>query len=54
MTLRLAYEPEDWLERAGEAMGVMQREVRQDLDNFKSFIESRGEATGEWRGRIAG
>jgi len=53
VTLRLDYEPEDWLERAGEAMGVMQRQVRQDLDDFKSYIESRGTATGESRGRIA-
>ena len=53
VTLRLEYQPEDWLERAGEALGMVQRQVKQDLENFKRFIESRGEATGEWRGRVA-
>lgn len=53
VTLRMEYQPEDWLERAGEALGIVQRQVRQDLRNFKEFIEDRDEATGEWRGRVA-
>ena len=53
VTLRMEYQPEDWQERAGEALGIVQRQVRQDLANFREFIEGRGEATGERRGRVA-
>ena len=53
VTLRLEYRPEDWFERAGEAVGLTQERVRHDLEGFKQMIESGGQATGERRGRIA-
>jgi hypothetical protein len=33
-------------------MGMLQRHVRKDLENFKRFIEQRGSETGAWRGEI--
>jgi hypothetical protein len=35
-------------------MGILERQVREDLQRFKQLIESRGEASGEWRGEVQG
>jgi uncharacterized membrane protein len=53
VTLQLTYVPEGLLEQAGEFLGLLQGQIRRDLKNFRTFIEERGEATGEWRGRVA-
>ncbi len=53
VTLRLDYEPQGVTEKAGEMLGVVDRQVKNDLQRFKDFIESRGEETGGWRGQIA-
>ena len=50
--LQLEYEPETLVEQAGAALGVVGRRIKGDLERFKEFIESRGEATGAWRGEI--
>lgn len=50
--LELDYEPEGLVEKAGDALGLVERQAKGDLDRFKEFIEHRGSATGEWRGRI--
>ena len=51
--LRMDYEPEGVLESAGDFLGVVDRQVKGDLERFKRFIESRGQETGGWRERIA-
>lgn len=50
----IRYEPEDFLEGVGDALGFMSRRVRADLERFKNFIERRGSETGAWRGEIHG
>jgi uncharacterized membrane protein len=50
--LELEFEPENFTEKAGEALGVVEGQVESDLERFRNFIESRGEETGAWRGRI--
>ena len=50
LELQLDVEPEGLVEKAGDALGVVERRVRGDLERFKAFIESRGQATGAWRG----
>jgi hypothetical protein len=35
-------------------LGVLQQQVRSDLNRFKDLIESRGEASGAWRGEVQG
>jgi uncharacterized membrane protein len=50
--LQLDVEPEDWVEKAGDALGVIDRSAKKDLENFKSFIEERGVESGAWRGEI--
>jgi uncharacterized membrane protein len=50
--LQLDVEPEGLVEKAGDALGVVERRVRGDLERFKDFVESRGQATGAWRGTV--
>ena len=51
--LRMEYEPQGLLESAGDLLGVVDRQVKGDLERFKRFIESQGEETGSWRGTVA-
>ncbi|HWC12361.1 MAG TPA: SRPBCC family protein [Acidimicrobiales bacterium] len=50
--LELVFEPEDPTEKAGDALQIVERRAEGDLQRFKEFIESRGEETGAWRGRV--
>ena len=50
--LQVDYETEGLKEKAGDALGVIDRRVEGDLERFKTFIESRGAETGAWRGNI--
>ena len=52
--LQLDVEPEGLVEKAADALGVVERRVRGDLERFRDFIESRAQPTGAWRGRIEG
>jgi uncharacterized membrane protein len=52
--LQLDVEPEGLVERAADALGVVERRVRGDLIRFRDFVEERAGATGGWRGRIDG
>jgi hypothetical protein len=50
--LQLDAEPEGAVEKAGDALGVLKRRVKGDLERFKEMIESRGTETGAWRGEV--
>jgi uncharacterized membrane protein len=50
--LHLDYEPEDFKEKAGGALGFVSRKVTADMKRFKEFVEARGVETGGWRGEI--
>ena len=52
VTLQLDVEPDGALETAGDALGFVERRAAGDLERFKEYIESRGVATGAWRGAI--
>ena len=52
LMLQMDVEPSDMVEKAGDALGVMEHNVKRDLENFKSFIEQRGGETGAWRGEV--
>lgn len=54
VTLELEVEPEGAIEKAGDALGFVERQVEGDLRRFKEFIESRGTPTGGWRGEVEG
>jgi uncharacterized membrane protein len=52
IVLQLDVAPEGLVEKAGDALGVVERRVRGDLERFREFMESRGQATGAWRGSV--
>ncbi|MEU9182361.1 SRPBCC family protein [Streptomyces sp. NPDC048550] len=53
VSLAMDFEPQGMAEKAGDALGVLDRRVKGDLKRFKGFIEERGQESGGWRGRIA-
>jgi uncharacterized membrane protein len=52
VSLALEYEPDGPVESAGDALGLVGRRVKGDMERFKAFIEARGHETGGWRGRV--
>ena len=52
VTLQLDVEPEGPLESVGDALGFVSRQAKDDLKNFKAFIEQQGVASGAWRGEV--
>jgi len=54
VTLHLEYEPEGVVEKVGDKLGIVEKQVQGDLERFKSFIEDEGYASGAWRGQVGG
>ena len=54
VTLKMDADPEGVVETVGANLGFLERRVKGDLERFKEYIESRGTATGAWRGEIHG
>ena len=52
VTVQIDWEPSGFLEHAGALLGAGKHAVKNDLENFKEFIESRQAATGAWRGDV--
>jgi len=52
VTLQLDVDPEGPVESAGDALGMVERQVEGDMKRFKEFIEARRQPTGAWRGEI--
>ena len=52
VTLQLDHDPQGFLEKAGDALGIIQRRTKGDLANFKKFIEARGVEESGWRGDV--
>ena len=53
VNLWLEADPQTMTEKVGDAAGILDRQVKGDLEKFKKFIEDRGgESTGAWRGEI--
>jgi uncharacterized membrane protein len=50
--LVMAYNPEDAVEKTGDALGIFSGRVQSTVADFKKFIESRGDETGAWRGEV--
>jgi uncharacterized membrane protein len=51
VTLQLDHDPQGFLEKAGDALGIVQHRIKSDLSHFKEFIEEHG-AEGGWRGDV--
>jgi uncharacterized membrane protein/CBS domain-containing protein len=52
VTVELEYQPEGMSEELGTALGLASRRVKGDLDRFRELIETRGTASGAWRGSV--
>jgi len=52
VTAQIGYAPDGLREQAGHLLGIDAIQVQQDLGRFKQLIESRGSATGAWRGTV--
>ena len=52
VTATIEYEPEGFLEKTGDALGIPSGRVEGDLERFRDFIEERGRESGGWRGEI--
>ena len=50
--VQMDYEPEGAVEKVGDALGLVKRRVKGDLERFKELIEGRGTETGAWRGEV--
>ena len=50
--LQLDFDPEGFVETAGDALGFVKRKAEADLERFKEFIEARGSETGAWTGEV--
>ena len=50
--LVMAYEPETPMEHIGDALGALTARVHRTVEEFKKFIEGRGQETGGWRGHV--
>ncbi|MEW9553020.1 SRPBCC family protein [Nonomuraea sp. NPDC050783] len=54
VTLQMEYDPEGFVETAGDWLQLVRLRVNGDVKRFKEFIESRGSETGGWRGDVPG
>jgi uncharacterized membrane protein len=45
-------EPSGAVEKAGDMLGAIDRQIKGDMKRFKQYIEKRGGESGAWRGRI--
>ncbi len=52
LMLQMDVEPEGVLEKAGDALGVVKRRAKGDLERFKELVETQGSETGAWRGEV--
>jgi uncharacterized membrane protein len=50
--LQLEFEPEGAVEKAGDALGIVERRAKGDLERFGELITTRGRETGAWRGQV--
>jgi uncharacterized membrane protein len=52
VTAQMELDPEGMAEKAGDALGILNMRIKNDLKRFKEFIESRGAESGAWRGDV--
>ena len=53
VTLQVDVDPEGPVDNVGDALGLVERRAKGDLERFREFIEGRGVETGAWRGTVS-
>ena len=46
--------PEGAIDKVGDALGVVERQIKGDLERFRAYIEAQQAPTGAWRGGVRG
>jgi uncharacterized membrane protein len=54
VSLSMEYEPEGFVEKAADAVGIVSHKVEDAVEKFKELVEKRGAETGGWRGEVHG
>jgi uncharacterized membrane protein len=54
ITLKLVVDPEGPVETVGAAVGLLERQVKGDLERFREVVQATGAAGDGWRGEIHG
>lgn len=54
VNLRMAYDPQNFTEKVGDAMNIIDQQIERDLERFRDYMQERGAGSGAWRGRIVG
>jgi hypothetical protein len=54
LALTLDVAPEGAIEKVGDALGIVERQIKGDLVRFREYIEARQAPTGAWRGGVHG
>jgi uncharacterized membrane protein len=53
VTCQMDFEPDGVVEKAGDKLGFLDRQVKGDMKRFKEYIEGRGGVeSGAWRGQV--
>ncbi len=52
--LTMEYEPQGFVEKTGDMVGVVSHKVENAVEKFKKLIEARRSETGGWRGEVHG
>jgi uncharacterized membrane protein len=52
VTAQMDIDPEGFMEKVGDKVGLIEGRVKSDLERFKHFIEERPSETGAWRGDV--
>ena len=45
-------DPKGLIENVGDALGLFTSQVERSVEQFKRFIERRGQESGAWRGEV--
>ncbi|PKQ26097.1 MAG: cyclase [Actinobacteria bacterium HGW-Actinobacteria-4] len=54
VTLTMEWEPEGFVEKAGDLLQIDDMTIKRDLEKFKEMIEGQGFESGAWRGEVTG
>jgi uncharacterized membrane protein len=52
--LTMEYQPQNAIEKVGDAVGLVSKKVEDAVEKFKDLVEKRGAETGAWRGEVQG
>jgi uncharacterized membrane protein len=52
VTAQMDIDPDGFVEKVADKLGILNSRVKGDLQRFKEFIEQHGQETGEWRGDV--